>query len=166
KLLAYKDEYEVARLFTDGKFEQQLRDQFEGDFKFSFNLAPPILGGGKDALGRPKKRAFGAWMLPVLRMLAKLRFLRGTSFDIFGHSADRKLERDLIAGYEKDVATVLSLLSPVNADTAVELLSLPDRIRGYGPVKEKAVQDAKARHAQLTADLANPPPAPRQIAAE
>src|SRR5262249_44727709 len=64
KLLAYKDEYEVARLFTDGKFEQQLRDQFEGDFKFSFNLAPPILGGAKDALGRPKKRAFGAWMLP------------------------------------------------------------------------------------------------------
>ena len=98
KLLAYKDEYEVARLFTDGKFEKQLRDQFEGEFKFNFNLAPPILGGGKDALGRPKKRAFGAWMMPVFRTLAKLRFLRGTPFDIFGHSADRKLERDLIAG--------------------------------------------------------------------
>src|SRR6185503_17686573 len=166
KLLAYKDEYEVARLFTDGKFEQQLRDQFEGDFKFNFNLAPPILGGARDALGRPKKRAFGAWMMPVFRTLAKFRFLRGTAFDIFGYSADRKLERDLIAGYEKDVATVLSLLSPVNADIAVELLSLPDRIRGYGPVKEKAVNDAKARYAQLAADLVNPPPAPRQIAAE
>jgi indolepyruvate ferredoxin oxidoreductase len=166
KLLAYKDEYEVARLFTDGKFEQQLRDQFEGDFKFSFNLAPPILGGGKDALGRPKKRAFGAWMLPVFRVLAKLRFLRGTALDIFARSPDRKLERDLIAGYEKDVATVLSLLSPVNVDTAAELLSLPDRIRGYGPVKEKAVKDAKARYDQLAADLVNPPPAPRQIAAE
>jgi len=166
KLLAYKDEYEVARLFIDGKFERQLRDQFEGDFKFSFNLAPPILGGGKDALGRPKKRAFGAWMLPVFRTLAKFRFLRGTALDIFGYSADRKMERDLIAGYEKDVATVLSLLSPVNADIAVELLSLPDRIRGYGPVKEKAVNDAKARYAQLAADLVNPPPAPRQIAAE
>jgi indolepyruvate ferredoxin oxidoreductase len=166
KLLAYKDEYEVARLFTDGKFEQQLRDQFEGDFKFSFNLAPPILGGGKDALGRPKKRAFGAWMLPVFRVLAKLRFLRGTALDIFARSPDRKLERDLIAGYEKDVATVLSLLSPVNADTAVELLSLPDRIRGYGPVKENAVKDARARYEQLAADLVNPPPAPRQIAAE
>ncbi len=115
KLLAYKDEYEVARLFTDGKFEKQLRDQFEGDFKFNFNLAPPILGGGKDALGRPKKRAFGAWMMPVFRTLAKFRFLRGTPLDIFGYSADRKLERDLIAGYEKDVATVLGLLSPVNA---------------------------------------------------
>jgi indolepyruvate ferredoxin oxidoreductase len=166
KLLAYKDEYEVARLFTDGSFEQQLRDQFEGDFKFNFNLAPPILGGGKDALGRPKKRAFGPWMLPVLRVLAKLRFLRGTAFDIFGHSADRKLERDLIAGYEKDVGTVLSLLSPVNADIAAEFLALPDRIRGYGPVKEKAVHDAKARYAQLAADLVNPPPAPRQLAAE
>jgi indolepyruvate ferredoxin oxidoreductase len=166
KLLAYKDEYEVARLFTDGKFEKQLRDQFEGEFKFNFNLAPPILGGAKDALGRPKKRAFGAWMMPVFRTLAKLRFLRGTPFDIFGYSPDRKLERDLIAGYEKDVATVLSLLSPVTHDTAVEILSLPDRIRGYGPVKEKAVQDAKARYAQLAADLANPPPAPRQLAAE
>ena len=98
KLLAYKDEYEVARLFTDGRFEKQLRDQFEGEFKFNFNLAPPILGGGKDALGRPKKRAFGAWMMPVFRTLAKLRFLRGTPFDIFGHSPDRKLERDLIVG--------------------------------------------------------------------
>jgi indolepyruvate ferredoxin oxidoreductase len=166
KLLAYKDEYEVARLYTDGKFEKQLRDQFDGDFKISFNLAPPILSRGVDALGRPKKRAFGAWMLPVFRTLAKLRVLRGTAFDIFGYSADRRLERDLIAGYEKDVVTVLGLLSPVTIDTAVELLSLPDRIRGYGPVKEKAVQDAKARYAQLAADLANPPPAPRQIAAE
>ena len=166
KLLAYKDEYEVARLFTDGRFEKQLRDQFEGEFKFNFNLAPPILGGGKDALGRPKKRAFGAWMMPVFRTLAKLRFLRGTPFDIFGYSADRKLERDLIVAYEKDVATVLGLLSPVTHDTAVDILSLPDRIRGYGPVKEKAVADAKARYTQLAADLVNPPPAPRQIAAE
>ena len=166
KLLAYKDEYEVARLFTDGHFEAQLRDQFDGDFKISFNLAPPLLGGAKDALGRPKKRAFGAWMWPAFRMLAKMKGLRGTAFDIFGHSADRKLERDLIAGYEKDVAHILSVLSPLTLETAIEILSLPDRIRGYGPVKEKAVKDAKARYAQLAADLANPPPAPRQIAAE
>ncbi|WGS23464.1 MULTISPECIES: indolepyruvate ferredoxin oxidoreductase family protein [unclassified Bradyrhizobium] len=166
KLLAYKDEYEVARLFTDGHFEKQLRDQFEGEFKFSFNLAPPILGGGLDAQGRPKKRAFGAWMMSVFKVLAKFRFLRGTPLDIFGYNADRKLERDLITGYEKDVATVLSLLSPLNHDIAVELLSLPDRIRGYGPVKEKAIAEAKVRYAQLAADLANPPPAPRQMAAE
>jgi indolepyruvate ferredoxin oxidoreductase len=105
-------------------------------------------------------------MMPVFRTLAKFRFLRGTALDVFGYSADRKMERDLIAGYEKDVATVLTLLSPVNADIAVEFLSLPDRIRGYGPVKEKAVTDAKARYTQLAADLVNPPPAPRQIAAE
>src|ERR1700756_3988151 len=166
KLLAYKDEYEVARLYTDGRFEQQLRDQFEGEFKFNFNLAPPILGGGKDALGRPQKRAFGARMMPVFRMLAKMRFLRGTPLDIFGRSADRKLERGLIATYEKDVATVLDFLSPVTVDTALELLSLPDRIRGYGPVKEKAAKEAKARHEKLVADLASPPSAPRQLAAE
>jgi indolepyruvate ferredoxin oxidoreductase len=166
KLLAYKDEYEVARLFTDGRFEKQLRDQFEGEFKFNFNLAPPILGGGLDAQGRPKKRAFGSWMMSAFRVMTKFRVLRGTPLDIFGYSADRKIERDLIAGYEKDVATVLALLSPLNHDIAVELLSLPDRIRGYGPVKEKAINDAKVRYAQLAADLANPPPAPRQMAAE
>jgi indolepyruvate ferredoxin oxidoreductase len=105
-------------------------------------------------------------MMSVFRVLAKFRFLRGTALDVFGYSADRKLERDLIAGYEKDVATVLGLLSPATHDTAVEILSLPDRIRGYGPVKEKAVKDAKARYEQLAADLVNPPPAPRQMAAE
>jgi indolepyruvate ferredoxin oxidoreductase len=156
----------VARLYTDGGFEKQLRDQFEGGFKINIHLAPPIMGGATDALGRPKKRAFGAWMMPVFRMLAKLRGLRGTAFDIFGYTAHRRLERDLIAGYEKDVAHILSVLSPLTLDTAIEILSLPDRIRGYGPVKEKAVQDAKARYAQLAADLASPPPAPRQIAAE
>ena len=166
KLLAYKDEYEVARLFTDGKFEKQLREQFDGDFKISFNLAPPLLGGARDALGRPRKRAFGAWMMPVFRILAKMRGLRGTVFDVFGESDDRKLERNLIAGYEKDVAYVLTVLSPATLDTAIEILSLPERIRGYGPVKEKAVNDARARYAQLAADLVNPPPAPRQIAAE
>jgi indolepyruvate ferredoxin oxidoreductase len=166
KLLAYKDEYEVARLYTDGRFEQQLKDQFEGDIKISFNLAPPLLSSGVDALGRPKKRAIGAWLMPVFRTVAKFRFLRGTALDVFSHSADRKLERELIAIYEKDVATVIGTLSPVTIDTAVELLSLPDRIRGYGPVKEKAAKDVKARHVQLVADLANPPSAPRQIAAE
>jgi indolepyruvate ferredoxin oxidoreductase len=166
KLLAVKDEYEVARLYTDGRFEKQLRDQFDGDFKVSFHLAPPTLGGAVDALGRPRKRAFGAWMMPVFRLLAKMRGLRGTPFDLFANSPHRHLERDLITGYEKDVAHVLSVLSPLTLDTAIEILSLPDRIRGYGPVKEKSVQDAKARYAQLAADLANPPPAPRQIAAE
>jgi indolepyruvate ferredoxin oxidoreductase len=167
KLLAYKDEYEVARLFTDGRFADNLHKQFEGDFKISFNLAPPILQKGVDALGRPKKRVFGPWLLPVLRTMARFRFLRGTIFDPFGHSADRKLERDLIKGYEQDVVTVFKLLSPKNHDIAVELLSLPDQIRGYGPVKEASVAKAKARYEQLGKDLADPPPLPApQIAAE
>jgi len=166
KLLAYKDEYEVARLYSDGRFEKLMRDQFEGEFKFNFNLAPPILGGGVDALGRPKKRAFGSWMMGVFRWLARFRFLRGTALDPFGRSAERKMELELIVAYEKDVATVLTQLSQSTQDIAVELLSLPDRIRGYGPVKEKAVEEARVRHAQLVADLANPPPAPRQMAAE
>src|SRR5262249_23457634 len=140
--------------------------QFEGEYKFSFNLAPPILNSGVDAMGRPKKRAFGPWMMSVFRVMAKFRFLRGTPLDVFGYNADRRMERDLIAGYEKDVATVLGLLSQATPDPAVEILSLPDRIRGYGPVKEKAVKDAKARYDQLAADLTNPPPAPRQMAAE
>jgi indolepyruvate ferredoxin oxidoreductase len=105
-------------------------------------------------------------MLGVFRFLAKMKFLRGTPLDIFGYSADRKLERKLIAAYEKDVATVLERLSPVAIDTAVEILALPDRIRGFGPVKEKAAAEAKLRHAQLAADLFSPPPAPRQLAAE
>jgi indolepyruvate ferredoxin oxidoreductase len=166
KLLAYKDEYEVARLFTDGRFQKLLREQFEGDYKISFNLAPPILSSELDTQGRPLKREFSARILPLFRLLAKMKGLRGTAFDIFGYSKDRKMERDLIVAYERDVDTVLRLLSPANADIAVELLSLPDRIRGYGPVKEKAVKDAEARHAQLAKDLENPPPVARQMAAE
>ncbi len=166
KLLAYKDEYEVARLHTDSAFEKSIRDQFEGNFKLSFNLAPPMLPS-VDASGRPRKRVFGPWMMSVFRVLAKFRFLRGTLFDPFSYSKDRVTERNLIAGYERDVVTAVSLLSPATIDIAVELLSLPDKIRGYGPVKEKAIVDVKARYEQLARDLVNPPPmiAP-QIAAE
>ena len=164
--MAIKDEYEVARLYTDSRFEKQLRDQFEGDYKISFHLAPPFLSSAKDALGRPKKKAFGASTMTLFRLLAKMRGLRGTTLDVFGYSAERKLERDLIAGYERDIAFVLDKLSPANIEIAIELLSLPDRIRGYGPIKEKAVADAKVRHSGLVRDLADPPLSPRQIAAD
>jgi indolepyruvate ferredoxin oxidoreductase len=167
KLLAYKDEYEVARLYTDGHFEKQLGDQFEGDYKISFHLAPPMFSSKTDALGRPVKKSYsGSRMMPAFRLLAKMKGLRGTAFDVFSYSAERRLERDLIAGYEKDVAFVLDRLSPANAEVAVELLSLPDRIRGYGPVKEMAVAGARIRHSELMRELADTPPAPRQIAAE
>ncbi|EGP06705.1 indolepyruvate ferredoxin oxidoreductase [Bradyrhizobiaceae bacterium SG-6C] len=167
KLLAYKDEYEVARLYSGEAFAENLGKQFEGNYKISFNLAPPILNSGLDASGRPKKRVFGAWMMPVFRTMAKFRFLRGTMLDPFGYSEDRKLERNLIKGYEQDVEMAIKLLSPKTHDIAVELLSLPDQIRGYGPVKEASVAKAKARYEQLAKDIVNPPPlvAPR-IAAE
>jgi indolepyruvate ferredoxin oxidoreductase len=105
-------------------------------------------------------------MMPVLRLLAKMKGLRGTALDVFGYSADRRLERNLIVGYERDVALVLDRLSPANAESAIELLSLPVRIRGYGPIKEKAMADAKVRHAELVRDLEDRPSALRQIAAE
>ena len=167
KLLAYKDEYEVARLYTDGRFAESIRKQFDGNFKMNFNLAPPILNSGVDASGRPRKRAFGPWMMNVFGVLAKFRFLRGTLFDPFSYSEDRKLERNLIKGYEQDVVTAVKLLSPKTHDIAVELLSLPDQIRGYGPVKEASIAKTKVRYEQLAKDLVNPPPmiAP-QIAAE
>src|SRR5262249_13549762 len=159
--LAYKDEYEVARLFTDGNFEKLMPDQFEGEFKFSFNLPPPMLASGVDAPGRPKKRAFGSWIMSVFRVLAQFRFLRRTAIEGFSYRAARKRGRGMVAGYEKAVATVLNLLWQATHAAAVELLSLPDRIRGYGPVKEKAVKDAKVRYDHLAADLVTPPPAPR-----
>ena len=164
KLLAYKDEYEVARLYTDGSFEKQLRDQFEGNFKLGYHLAPPLLPGRRWRRP-PEEEDLRRWMMTGFRMLAGLKGLRGTSLDLFGYSHDRRLERALIAEYESDVETVLELLRRRPSD-GNRRLSLPDDIRGYGPVKEKSVADAKARYAQLAADLASPPPAPRQIAAE
>jgi indolepyruvate ferredoxin oxidoreductase len=158
KLLAYKDEYEVARLFTDGSFEAQLRDQFEGNYRLSYHLAPPLLPAEDDGAGRPKKKTFGPWMMSGFRLLAKMKGLRGTAFDPFGYSKDRKLERELIADYENDVKQVLAKLSPPTERIALELLSLPEDIRGYGPVKEKSVVQARAKRAGLLKDLTNPPP--------
>jgi indolepyruvate ferredoxin oxidoreductase len=165
KLLAYKDEYEVARLYTDGSFETKIREQFEGDFKLRFHLAPPILPG-RDSSGRPKKRVFGAWIVPLFRLLASLRGLRGTLFDPFAYSADRRLERKLIADYEADVASVLARLSPGTMQTAVALLALPDQIRGYGPVKAAAVEAVQSRRKLLLEQLADPPGLTPRVAAE
>jgi indolepyruvate ferredoxin oxidoreductase len=158
KLLAYKDEYEVARLFTDGSFEAQLREQFEGNFKLSYHLAPPLLPSQDDGAGRPKKKTFGPWMMQGFKVLAKLKGLRGTPFDVFGYSKDRRLERELIADYESDVRAVIAKLSPQTERIALALLSLPEDIRGYGPVKEKSVVQARAKRAGLLKDLSNPPP--------
>jgi indolepyruvate ferredoxin oxidoreductase len=144
RILAYKDEYEVARLLTDPAFEAHLRDEMEGDFKLALNLAPPILGG-KDPNGRPKKREFGAWILPLLRMLAPMKRLRGTALDPFGYMAERRLERRLITEYEGIAGRVLAGLNHDNEAEALAILSLFDEIRGFGPVKEEAARKIMAK---------------------
>ncbi len=147
KLLSYKDEYEVARLYTDPDFGAALNSQFTGNFRLSFHLAPPFLPG-RDPNGRPAKRAFGGWMMIGFKLLAPLKFLRGTVFDPFGHSLDRRQERALIAQYEADI----DRLQTLPADTALALMSLPDGIRGFGPVKAAAIGQAAAKRNELLAE--------------
>ena len=152
RVLAYKDEYEVARLFSNGSLRRQLAQEFEGDFELEFNLAPPLLsraGNGE----RPKKLTFGPWMETVFGWLAKARVLRGTPFDPFGYTADRRLERRIIREYEADIGFLLKHLSRDHADAARGLASLPARIRGFGPVKEKAYQATRKERQQLRAEI-------------
>ncbi len=163
KVLAYKDEYEVARLYAAPEFRQSLAKVFDGDYRIAFNLAPPMLAG-KGAEGRPKKREFGAWILPLFKLLAGLKRLRGTWADPFGYTADRKLERQLIADYEDDLALAVRKLTVDNLPLVRELLSLPNQIRGYGPVKEAAFHQQMARRADLRAALDHYSPMP--LAAE
>ncbi|TNF10217.1 MAG: indolepyruvate ferredoxin oxidoreductase family protein, partial [Rhodobacteraceae bacterium] len=148
KLLAYKDEYEVARLHLETA--EKARAEFEGDFEMHFHLAPPILSKeGPD--GRPKKREFGPGMERNFRLLAKLKGLRGTPFDIFGYSDERKMERALIRQYEADMAEVLPKVTPETLEIARELAELPLSIRGFGPVKAQAEQMAAKRREELLA---------------
>ena len=148
KLMAYKDEYEVARLYTDGRFVEQLKSQFEGDVKLKFNLAPPLFAK-KDAKGHLVKAEFGSWMLGAFKLLAKLKGLRGGAFDLFGYTAERKMERALIAEYRGMIEGVLRSLDASTYATAVELAALPEQIRGFGHVKEKAVEEYRARKEEL-----------------
>jgi indolepyruvate ferredoxin oxidoreductase len=145
KLMAYKDEYEVARLHTQTGFREKLRDEFDGDFRVKYHLAPPILFAGRDARGRSLKRQFGAWIEPLFGLLARLRFLRGTSLDPFGYTGERKMELGLIAWYDTLIAELLPLLRADTLDTLVKIASLPMEIRGYGPVKEAAMHTVQSR---------------------
>ena len=156
KLMAYKDEYEVARLYTDGTFLAQLREQFEGDFKISFHLAPPLLAPRDPETGLLTKRAFGRWMLSVMRIMARFRFLRGTAFDPFGWTTERRAERALIDDYERVIGTLVEGLDHDNHPLAVEIASVPEDIRGYGHVKERHLAEAKAREATLLATFERP----------
>ncbi len=151
KLLAIKDEYEVARLYTDGEFEKRVAAQFEGDYKLTFHLAPPLTNAPDAATGEAKKTTYGPWMMSVFRVLAKLKGLRGTAFDIFGRTAERKMERQLITDYEALIDELLPRLAPHNHAIAVDLASVPEHIRGYGHVKERHLKSAKAKEAELVA---------------
>ena len=139
RLMAYKDEYEVARLYTDPKFMQQVREQFAGDFEMTIHLAPPTLPG-HDSDGRPKKRAFAAWWtLRLFKVLTKLKSLRGTAFDPFGYTAERRMERKLIGDYRTLVERIVNGMNPGNLKAATELAAAAGDIAGYGPVKDAAV---------------------------
>ena len=153
KLLAYKDEYEVARLYTADEFRRQLEATFEGDYTLRFNLAPPLLSRVDPATGRPQKREYGAWMMTAFRWLARMKGLRGTPFDVFGYGEDRRLERRLIAEYEERIAEILERLDPVTHAAAVELASLPEHIRGFGPVKAEHLKKIQPREQALLAQL-------------
>jgi indolepyruvate ferredoxin oxidoreductase len=149
KLLAYKDEYEVARLYTNGEFEKRLAAQFEGDYELAVHLAPPLLSGSDPNTGRPRKRRFGPWMFGAFRILARLRFLRGTPFDPFGYSEERRTERRLIRDYEALIAEILAALDRERLEAAIALAALPDEIRGFGPIKTAAIAQAQERKAAL-----------------
>jgi indolepyruvate ferredoxin oxidoreductase len=148
KLLAYKDEYEVARLHLETA--DKARVEFGGDFTMKFHLAPPILSKmGSD--GRPKKREFGPGVLRVFGLLARLKFLRGTPFDPFGRTSERKMERALISEYEADMAEVLPKLDARTRDAIIALALLPLSIRGFGLIKEGNAAKAMTRRAELLA---------------
>jgi indolepyruvate ferredoxin oxidoreductase len=147
KLMAYKDEYEVARLYTEGTFQRQLESTFSGNYRLEFHLAPPIFSRIDPATGRPKKRRFGRWMMPAFRVLAALRVLRGTDLDPFGYTAERRRERRLIREYEIMLEELDKRLSSQTFAAALELARLPRAIRGFGPVKQANLETAEARRA-------------------
>jgi indolepyruvate ferredoxin oxidoreductase len=164
KLLAIKDEYEVARLYTDPAFMAKIRDSFEGDFALNFHLAPPLLAKTDPNTGHPKKQSYGPWMLRAFGLLAKLRFLRGGMFDIFGRTEERRMERQLIADYEADVALILERLNAGTLEEALRLARLPEQIRGFGHVKERHVAKVTPQRSALRESLARPG-APAKVAA-
>ena len=143
RLLAYKDEYKVARLYSLPSFREQLSQGFEGDYSIRLHLAPPVLGKAP-VDGRPRKRAFGPWILSVLNILQKGKRFRGTKMDIFGRTEERRTEREWITRYEQDMDLVLQKLDESNVERALLLLSVPSSIRGYGIVKHEAMQKAAA----------------------
>jgi indolepyruvate ferredoxin oxidoreductase len=158
RLMAYKDEYEVARLHLDPAMRQKLAEQFEGGYKLKYNLAPPMLSRIDPRTGHPAKIAFGRWIEPAFWMLTKLKGLRGTRFDPFGRTAERRMERQLIEDYFALVENLTARLSRESIAAAVRLASLPEEIRGYGHVKLAAVERFEKRKADLLNALGSSEP--------
>ena len=156
KLMAYKDEYEIARLYADPRFTQRIRSMFEGDYTLKFHLAPPLLNRPDPVTGVASKSEFGAWMMTGFRILAKLKGLRGTAFDIFGRTEERRTERRLVAEYAETVNELLRGLSADNLKLAVEIASIPEDIRGFGHVKMRNLKKAKEQEARLLWNFRNP----------
>ncbi len=166
KLMAYKDEYEVARLYTDGRFRKTIADTFQGTERIELHLAPPLLARRDPATGEPKKMVFGPWILSVLGVVARFKHFRGRWMDPFGKSAERKLERQMIDDYLKLLETIGERLTGDNHATAVELALLPLDVRGFGHVKLAAYETFKARQAELKARLLVEPIATRSATPE
>jgi indolepyruvate ferredoxin oxidoreductase len=164
--MAYKDEYEVARLYTDGSFERQVASAFEGDnLRYEFHLAPPLLARKDPATGLPRKMTFGPWMMKAFRILGQLKVLRGTPLDVFGYTQERRMERQLIRDYETMLQEITSKLDAGNHAVAVGLASLPQKIRGFGHVKERNLKAVKTEEAELLSRFRSPPQ-PMAMAAE
>ncbi|MEG4643680.1 indolepyruvate ferredoxin oxidoreductase family protein [Paracoccus sp. APAP_BH8] len=160
KLMAYKDEYEVARLYTDGRFDQMLEGQVTGDYKIKLHLAPPLFSRRDPETGHLLKRDFGPWILRAMRWLAPMKRLRGTPLDPFGHTAERRTERQLIREYEQLIGKILTDLNRADYAIALALAALPEQMRGFGHVKDANVAAARAQQKQLMARLiASPQPA-------
>jgi indolepyruvate ferredoxin oxidoreductase len=149
KVMAYKDEYEVARLYSDGSFAKEIAEQFEGDFRLAFHLAPPLFSKKDADTGHLIKRRFGAYMLPMYGLLAKMKFLRGTAFDIFGRTEERKMERGLIVEMEDLIEQLLPTLSASGIDKAVEVVELVNSVRGFGHIKARNYQAYRLKRAAL-----------------
>ncbi len=149
KLMAYKDEYEVARLYTDSNFINQVKAGFDGDLKLEFHLAPPLLARRDPQTGEPQKMSFGPWMLSAFRVLSKFKVLRGTPLDIFGYTEERRTERRLIADYEAMIDEITANITPTNHAIAVTAAMYPEKIRGYGHVKARHLKAAEAEKAAL-----------------
>jgi indolepyruvate ferredoxin oxidoreductase len=165
KLMAYKDEYEVARLYTDGRFQQELKQQFDGDVRLEFYMAPPLLARARNGQP-PRKLRLGGWLLPLLRVLARGKRLRGGALDVFGRTDERRLERELIRQYEARVEELLPLLRIETLALAGDIARLPLTMRGYGHVKIANIALARAREAELLHRLdarryPRPPSAPQ-----